>query len=120
MLREMIVFAHAISEGSVQVEGEKQIHTQILRNNVMVEEVNWGLILLSIHGRVLLVFESRVIESRVLLKADSGYPKDVGATISWQTLGMPFAGTLLDQLTSLRPRLLQGTRCETSGGAFAP
>jgi len=44
MRREMIVFTHAISEGSVQVEAEKQIHTQILRNNVMVEEVNWGLI----------------------------------------------------------------------------
>jgi len=49
------------------------------------------------------------VTAEVLLETDSWYPKDAGITTPWQTLGIPFAITPLDYLTSLRPRKLKRT-----------
>ena len=43
------------------------------------------------------------------VKPDSGYAKDAGVNTFWKTLQIPFDIKTIGQLTSMRPRPLQGT-----------
>jgi len=36
-------------------------------------------------------FKQKLFKNRVLLKTDSGYPKETEVTTSWKPLGIPFA-----------------------------
>jgi len=54
------------------------------------------------------VGEAAVLTVKLLLKTDSGYPKDTGVNKPWQPLGIPFAITHIGQLRQSSPSPVPG------------
>jgi len=61
-----------------------------------------------------------LLRVELLLKTDSGYPKDAGVTTPWQTLGIPFAITPLDRLHQSPPSPILGDRARGKRREFRP